>query len=161
MPKTTQQFNEQYEKYCNRKWVGPKSYSCYLMVKEFYRDEYGYNMRTPEQWHKLKIFSFTDQSVLLEGGEYIYRKDWGDEMDFTQLQKDDILLFKLYDTPLGGGYSAPKDRAPNHGAIYLGDGHMLHHPYGEYSKITNLMLPGFNLYTTSCLGAVRITQRTT
>ncbi len=118
-------------------------------------------MRTPDQWHALKIFSFTDQSVLLEGGEYIYRKDWGDPMDFTQIQKDDILLFKLYDTPLGGGYSAPKDRAPNHGAIYLGDGHMLHHPYGEHSKITNMKIPGFSLYSTSCLGAVRITQRTT
>ena len=161
MANVTEQLNKEYADFINRKWVGPREYSCYCIVRDYYREFLGYNMRTPENWDQLKTYTFTDTSILLEGGEYTYRKEWGDELDLSQLQKGDLMLFKLYDTPLGGGYSAPKDRAPNHGAVYLGDGHMLHHPFGECSKITNLTLPGFNLYCTSCIGAARITQRDT
>lgn len=159
MPKTTEEFNKEYDKFVNRRWVGPSEYSCYVMVRDYYREYMGITMRLPEQWTRLKIYSFNDRSLLLEGGEYTYRKQWGDPMDYSQLQKDDILLFKLYDTPLGGGYSAPKDRAPNHGGIYLGDGHLLHHPYEQTSRITNMQNRGFSLYETSCVGAVRVLHR--
>ena len=90
-----------------------------------------------------------------EGGVWVYRKDWGGDVDFSDLEQDDILLFRLYVTPLGGGYSAPKGRAPNHGGVYLGNGYMLHHPYNGLSDIDDLYDPAFHIYQTACVGAIR------
>ena len=64
-------------------------------------------------------------------------------------------MFRLYTNPLGGGYSAPKGRAPNHGGVYLGDGFMLHHPYNGLSEIEDLYDTGVQAYQISCVGAIR------
>ena len=88
MANVTEQLNKEYADFINRKWVGPREYSCYCIVRDFYREFLGYNMRTPENWDQLKTYTFTDTSILLEGGEYTYRKEWGDELDLSQLQKE-------------------------------------------------------------------------
>jgi cell wall-associated NlpC family hydrolase len=69
----------------------------------------------------------------------------------TLLKKNDLLLFKIYNEALGGGYRDKNGRAPNHGAIYLGDGWMLHQLWKTDSEVVELS----RHYRICCVGVVR------
>ena len=92
---------------------------------------------------------------IAEGMCYDVESEWGEVTDWSTLQVDDVILFRLYVNPLGGSYSAPRGAAPNHGGIYLGDGFMLHHPYNATSMIADLEKEGNRIWNTSCIGAIR------
>ena len=98
--------------------------------------------------------SFADDAVAQANGLWIEKPTWGEELDFTNLQKDDLLLFRLY-TQEGRIVTPENERIPNHGAAYLGDGYMLHQPYKELSQIVDMKSSGCKIYQTSCVGVVR------
>ena len=73
------------------------------------------------------------------------------DRDTSILQKNDLLLFKIYNEALGGGYRDKSGRAPNHGAIYLGDGFMIHQLWKQDSEVVELT----RHYRICCVGVVR------
>ncbi len=85
------------------------------------------------------------------GYVYLTEERWGEDWDTSILQKSDLLLFKIYTEALGGGYADKSGRAPNHGAIYLGDGFMLHQLWQQDSCIVRLD----RHYRKVCIGIVR------
>ena len=138
-----------------KRWTGNRLFGCYEIIRDYYREFLG---RELIDFNARKVYAFTDDAINEEDGKWIYKKEWGMDdggVDFTILEKNDILLFRLYTNPLGGGYSAPKGRAPNHGGVYLGNGFMLHHPYGGLSDIEDLYDEGVVAYQISCVGAIR------
>ncbi len=108
------------------------------------------------------VIRFTDDAIEEQKGEWIFRSEWGDELvQWDDLRVDDILVLRLYTTPLGGSYSVGGDsRIPNHGGVYLGDGFLLHHPYGDVSQIADLYNPAFAVYQQACVGALRCCEIT-
>ena len=143
---------EEYKDLIGRPWTGRRIFGCYNIIRDYYRETRG---RELAEFNARKVYSFTPEAIEEENGEWVYRSEWGDMVDYTDLQKDDILLFRLYTTALGGSYSAPKDRSPNHGGVYLGDGYMLHHPYDELSQLVDLYSKGFEIYQVAGVGAIR------
>ena len=138
-----------------KRWTGNRLFGCYEIIREYYKEFLG---RDLVDFNARKVYQFTDDAINESDGKWIYRKDWGCDdggIDLSILEKGDILLFRLYENPLGGGYSAPKNRAPNHGGVYLGDGFMLHHPYNGLSDIEDLLDTGVQAYQISCVGAIR------
>ena len=146
---------EKYEHLLGKRWTGNRLFGCYEIIREWYKEYLG---RDLIDFNARKVYQFTDDAINESDGEWIYRKDWGCDdggIDLSILQKGDILLFKLYENPLGGGYSTPKNKAPNHGGVYLGNGFMLHHPYNGLSDIEDLLDTGVQAYQISCVGAIR------
>ena len=146
---------EKYEHLLGKRWTGNRLFGCYEIIREYYKEYLG---RDLIDFNARKVYQFTDDAINESDGEWIYRKDWGCDdggIDLSILQKGDILLFKLYENPLGGGYSTPKNKAPNHGGVYLGNGFMLHHPYNGLSDIEDLLDTGVQAYQISCVGAIR------
>ena len=146
---------EKYEHLLGKRWTGNRLFGCYEIIREWYKEYLG---RDLIDFNARKVYQFTDDAINESDGEWIYRKDWGCDdggIDLSILEKGDILLFKLYENPLGGGYSTPKNKAPNHGGVYLGDGFMLHHPYNGLSDIEDLLDTGVQAYQISCVGAIR------
>ena len=146
---------EKYEHLLGKRWTGNRLFGCYEIIREYYKEFLG---RDLIDFNARKVYQFTDDAINECDGKWIYRKDWGCDdggIDLSILQKGDILLFKLYENPLGGGYSTPKNKAPNHGGVYLGDGFMLHHPYSGLSDIEDLLDTGVQAYQISCVGAIR------
>lgn len=146
---------EKYEHLLGKRWTGNRLFGCYEIIREWYKEYLG---RDLIDFNARKVYQFTDDAINESDGEWIYRKDWGCDdggIDLSILEKGDILLFKLYENPLGGGYSTPKNKAPNHGGVYLGNGFMLHHPYNGLSDIEDLLDTGVQAYQISCVGAIR------
>tara|TARA_A100001201_G_scaffold137437_1_gene127334 strand:- start:85 stop:564 length:480 start_codon:yes stop_codon:yes gene_type:complete len=144
---------DQYESLLGHTWKGRRLFGCYEIIRKFYKFEYD---RELIDFNARKVYSFTDEAIAEEGGGWIYRCEWGDaDIDFNILEKGDIMLFRIYTNSLEGGYSAPQGRAPNHGAVYLGDRFMLHHPYNGLSEIVDLTERGMQVYKTACVGAIR------
>ena len=146
---------EKYEHLLGKRWTGNRLFGCYEIIREWYKEYLG---RDLIDFNARKVYQFTDDAINESDGKWIYRKDWGCDdggIDLSILEKGDILLFKLYENPLGGGYSTPKNKAPNHGGVYLGNGFMLHHPYNGLSDIEDLLDTGVQAYQISCVGAIR------
>ena len=146
---------ETYSHMLGKRWTGNRLFGCYEIIRDYYKEFLG---RDLIDFNARKVYQFTDDAITESDGKWIYRKDWGCDdggIDLSILEKGDILLFRLYENPLGGGYSAPKNRAPNHGGVYLGDGFMLHHPYNGLSDIEDLLDTGVQAYQISCVGAIR------
>lgn len=143
---------EQYKDLLGLPWTGRRIYGCYEIIRKYYK--YKYDDDLPD-FNARGIITFTDEAIEEGGAEKLWESEWGEVTDWSGLQVDDVILFRLYVNPLGGSYSAPRGAAPNHGGIYLGDGFMLHHPYNSTSMIADLEKEGNRIWNTSCIGAIR------
>ncbi len=142
-----EQLESEYADLIGLPWPGRRYPGCYDVIQKYVQTRLG---------RSLKSFSglytaFTDDAVAEEDGKWILRPEWGEEIDMTLLEKNDLLLFKIYNEALGGGYADKSGRAPNHGAIYLGDGWMLHQLWKTDSCIVRLD----KHYRKCCVGIVR------
>jgi cell wall-associated NlpC family hydrolase len=147
---------EEYKDLIGLPWVGRRLHGCYEIIRKYYKWKYDFDMI---DFNARGTILFSDDAISEQGGEWIYRSEWGDLIDFNDLQLDDILVFRLYTTPLGGSYSvSSKHKIPNHGGVYLGDGFMLHHPYDDVSQIEDLYNPGVAVYQQACVGALRMSN---
>jgi len=138
---------EEYKDLIDRPWPGRRYPGCYDVIQKYVQSRLG---------RSLKDFSglytaFKDEAVAEEDGLWITRPEWGEDWDTSILQKNDLLLFKIYNEALGGGYADKSGRAPNHGAIYLGDGWMIHQLWKQDSEIVELN----RHYRICCVGVVR------
>tara|TARA_B100000427_G_scaffold273882_1_gene241792 strand:- start:100 stop:837 length:738 start_codon:yes stop_codon:yes gene_type:complete len=100
---------------------------CYTVVKEYYKDlgiEINGRNDLGNDWHKKdpsliqKLFELNKNNPdlpIIELGAT------------TQLQKHDVIVFEFI-----------KGRGPNHVAVYLDDGNILHHPRNKYLSIEPL-----------------------
>lgn len=143
---------EQYSDLIGIPWTGRRIYGCYEIIRKYYK--YIHDDDLPD-FNARGIITFTDEAIAEGGAEKLWESEWGEETDFSTVVAEDVLLFRLYTNPLGGSYSAPRGRAPNHGGIYLGNGFMLHHPYDAMSQIADLERQGNRVWNTSCIGAIR------
>jgi len=142
-----EKLNEEYSDLIGLPWPGRRYPGCYDVIQKYVQTRLG---------RSLKSFSglytaFTDDAVAEEDGLWIDRPEWGEEINMTLLKKNDLLLFKIYNEALGGGYRDKNGRAPNHGAIYLGDGWMLHQLWKTDSEVVELS----RHYRICCVGVVR------
>ena len=142
-----EQLDLEYEDLIGRPWPGRRYPGCYDVIQKYVQSRLG---------RSLKSFSglytaFTDDAVAEEDGLWITRPEWGEDWDTSILQKNDLLLFKIYNEALGGGYRDPNGRSPNHGAIYLGDGFMIHQLWKQDSEVVELS----RHYRICCVGVVR------
>ncbi len=142
-----EKLNEEYKDLIGLPWPGRRYPGCYDVIQKYVQSRLG---------RSLKSFSglytaFTDDAVAEEDGLWIDRPEWGEEINMTLLKKNDLLLFKIYNEALGGGYRDKNGRAPNHGAIYLGDGWMLHQLWKTDSEVVELS----RHYRICCVGIVR------
>ena len=142
-----EKLNEEFKDLIGLPWPGRRYPGCYDVIQKYVQTRLG---------RSLKSFSglytaFTDDAVAEEDGKWILRPEWGEEIDMTLLKKNDLLLFKIYNEALGGGYADKSGRAPNHGAIYLGDGWMIHQLWKTDSEIVEMS----RHYRICCVGVVR------
>ena len=142
-----EQLDLEYEDLIGRPWPGRRYPGCYDVIQKYVQSRLG---------RSLKDFSglytaFKDEAVAEEDGLWITRPEWGEDWDTSILQKNDLLLFKIYNEALGGGYADKSGRAPNHGAIYLGDGWMIHQLWKQDSEIVEMS----RHYRICCVGVVR------
>ena len=128
-------------------WSGRRYPGCYGIVQKYAQTRLGRSLKDFSGLYT----SFTDDAVAEEDGKWILRPEWGEEIDMTLLEKNDLLLFKIYNEALGGGYADKSGRAPNHGAIYLGDGWMIHQLWKQDSEIVEMN----RHYRICCVGVVR------
>ena len=148
-----QEIEKEYSHLLGEEWRSIHSWSCYHCVRKYYRL---YCNRELRDFTKLdQIYAFTDNAIDTEEGEYVMKSEMWEKASLDTLAKDDIMLFRLWYTPLEGGYTRRHGQAPNHGGVYLGDGFMLHHPYRGQSQITDLLAPGNSFYMETCVGAIR------
>ena len=142
-----EKLDEEYADLVGLPWPGRRYPGCYDVIQKYVQSRLG---------RSLKSFSglytaFTDEAVAEEDGLWITRPEWGEDWDTSILQKNDLLLFKIYNEALGGGYRDKSGRAPNHGAIYLGDGFMIHQLWKQDSEVVELT----RHYRICCVGVVR------
>ena len=142
-----ERLTEEYKDLIGLPWPGRRYPGCYDVIQKYVQTRLG---------RSLKDFSglytaFKDEAVAEEDGLWITRPEWGEDWDTSILQKNDLLLFKIYNEALGGGYADKSGRAPNHGAIYLGDGWMIHQLWKCNSEIVELN----RHYRICCVGVVR------
>jgi cell wall-associated NlpC family hydrolase len=142
-----EKIEEEYADLIGLPWPGRRYPGCYDVIQKYVKTRLG---------RSLKSFSglytaFTDDAVAEEDGLWITRPEWGEDWDTSILQKNDLILFKIYNEALGGGYADKSGRAPNHGAIYLGDGWMLHQLWKTDSEVVELS----RHYRICCVGVVR------
>ena len=142
-----EQLDLEYEDLIGRPWPGRRYPGCYDVIQKYVQTRLGRSLKSFSGLYT----SFTDDAVAEEDGRWILRPEWGEEIDMTLLEKNDLLLFKIYNEPLGGGYADKSGRAPNHGAIYLGDGWMIHQLWKCNSEIVELN----RHYRICCVGVVR------
>ena len=143
---------ERYKDLVGRPWPGRRYPGCYEVSQLYVKQEMGRELKSFAGLYT----SFKDEAVAEEDGLWITKPQWGEPLDFSVIKKNDLLLYKIYTDSLGGGYSTKmEERAPNHGAIYLGDGFILHQVWQEKSTIVDLFSKGAYLYQHSCVGIVR------
>ena len=142
-----EQLESEYEDLIGRPWPGRRYPGCYDVIQKYVQTRLGRSLKDFSGLYT----SFTDDAVAEEDGLWITRPEWGEDWDTSILQKNDLLLFKIYNEALGGGYRDKSGRAPNHGAIYLGDGFMLHQLWKTDSEVVELS----RHYRICCVGVVR------
>ena len=138
---------EEYKDLIGLPWPGRRYPGCYDVIQKYVQSRLG---RSLKDFRGLYT-SFKDEAVAEEDGLWISKPEWGEDWDTSILQKNDLLLFKIYNEALGGGYAEKAGRAPNHGAIYLGDGFMLHQLWKTDSEVVELS----RHYRICCVGVVR------
>ena len=141
---------EEFADLIDRPWPGRRYPGCYEVIQLYVKKVLDRDLKNFSGLYT----SFKDEAVAEEDGVWITKPVWGEPLDFDVIKKNDLLLYKIYSESLGGGY-AVKDRSPNHGAIYLGDGFILHQVWQERSCIEDLMSKGAYIYQTNCVGVVR------
>ena len=142
-----EKLNEEYKDLIGLPWPGRRYPGCYDVIQKYVETRLGRSLKSFSGLYT----SFTDDAVAEEDGLWITRPEWGKDWDTSILQKNDLLLFKIYNEALGGGYRDKNGRAPNHGAIYLGDGWMLHQLWKTDSEVVELS----RHYRICCVGIVR------
>ena len=138
---------EEYKDLIGLPWPGRRYPGCYDIIQKYVQSRLGRSLKSFSGLYT----SFTDDAVAEEDGLWISKPEWGEDWDTSILQKNDLLLFKIYSEALGGGYRDKSGRAPNHGAIYLGDGFMLHQLWKTDSEVVELT----RHYRICCVGVVR------
>ena len=142
-----EQLESEYEDLIGRPWPGRRYPGCYDVIQKYVQTRLGRSLKSFSGLYT----SFTDDAVAEEDGLWITRPEWGEDWDTSILQKNDLLLFKIYNEALGGGYADKSGRAPNHGAIYLGNGFMIHQLWKTDSEVVELS----RHYRICCVGVVR------
>ena len=142
-----EQLNEEYKDLIGLPWPGRRYPGCYDVIQKYVQTRLGRSLKSFSGLYT----SFKDEAVAEEDGLWITRPEWGEDCDKSILQKNDLLLFKIYNEALGGGYRDPDGRSPNHGAIYLGDGFMIHQLWKQDSEVVELS----RHYRICCVGVVR------
>ena len=142
-----EQLDLEYEDLIGRPWPGRRYPGCYDVIQKYVQSRLGRSLKSFSGLYT----SFKDEAVAEEDGLWITRPEWGEDWDTSILQKNDLLLFKIYNEALGGGYADKSGRAPNHGAIYLGDGWMIHQLWKQDSEIVEMS----RHYRICCVGVVR------
>ena len=142
-----QKLNEEYKDLIGLPWPGRRYPGCYDVIQKYVQTRLGRSLKSFSGLYT----SFKDEAVAEEDGLWITRPEWGEDWDTSILQKNDLLLFKIYNEALGGGYRDKSGRAPNHGAIYLGDGFMIHQLWKQDSEVVELT----RHYRICCVGVVR------
>ena len=142
-----EKLNEEYKDLIGLPWPGRRYPGCYDVIQKYVQTRLGRSLKSFSGLYT----SFTDDAVAEEDGLWITRPEWGEDWDTSILQKNDLLLFKIYNEALGGGYRDKAGRAPNHGAIYLGDGFMIHQLWKTDSEVVELT----RHYRICCVGVVR------
>ena len=152
MLKEKQDLEEEYKDLIGRPWPGRRYPGCYEVIQKYVKMELDRDLKSFAGLYT----SFKDEAVAEENGVWITKPQWGEPLDFSVIQKNDLLLYKIYSEALGGGYSVKlKDRSPNHGAMYLGNKFILHQVWQEESRIDDLTHASCMLYQTSCVGVIR------
>ena len=142
-----EKLNEEFKDLIGLPWPGRRYPGCYDVIQKYVQTRLGRSLKSFSGLYT----SFTDDAVAEEDGLWITKPEWGEDWDTSILQKNDLLLFKIYNEALGGGYADKSGRAPNHGAIYLGDGFMLHQLWKTDSEVVELS----RHYRICCVGVVR------
>ena len=142
-----EKLNEEYKDLIGLPWPGRRYPGCYDVIQKYVQSRLGRSLKSFSGLYT----SFKDEAVAEEDGLWITRPEWGEDWDTSILQKNDLLLFKIYNEALGGGYRDPDGRSPNHGAIYLGDGFMIHQLWKQDSEVVELS----RHYRICCVGVVR------
>ena len=142
-----EKLNEEYKDLIGLPWPGRRYPGCYDVIQKYVQSRLGRSLKSFSGLYT----SFKDEAVAEEDGLWITRPEWGEDWDTSILQKNDLLLFKIYNEALGGGYRDPNGRSPNHGAIYLGDGFMIHQLWKQDSEVVELS----RHYRICCVGVVR------
>ena len=142
-----EKLNEEYKDLIGLPWPGRRYPGCYDVIQKYVQTRLGRSLKSFSGLYT----SFKDEAVAEEDGLWITRPEWGEDWDTSILQKNDLLLFKIYNEALGGGYRDKSGRAPNHGAIYLGDGFMIHQLWKQDSEVVELT----RHYRICCVGVVR------
>ena len=142
-----EKLNEEFKDLIGLPWPGRRYPGCYDVIQKYVQTRLGRSLKSFSGLYT----SFTDDAVAEEDGLWITKPEWGEDWDTSILQKNDLLLFKIYNEALGGGYAEKAGRAPNHGAIYLGDGFMLHQLWKTDSEVVELS----RHYRICCVGVVR------
>lgn len=92
---------------------------CYTLVRDWYKRELAVELpdfdRSDEWWNDGTSSLYLDN----------FEKAGCVRTDGSELQRGDILLIQI----------RSKNNTPNHAAVYIGDGKILHHPYGRLSRI--------------------------
>ena len=131
-------------------WSGRRYPGCYGIVQKSAQTRLGRSLKDFSGLYT----SFLNEAVSEEDGIWIARPEWGELLDMSILQKSDLLLFKVYDTEMGDEEKF-KQRAPNHGGVYLGDGFLLHQLWQTESSIVDMRRGVYKRYQTCCVGIVR------
>jgi cell wall-associated NlpC family hydrolase len=95
---------------------------CFSLVRDFYKDNFDIeltNYARPDDWWRKGMSLYRD-AISPEGFEVLMTKN------VKQLRPADGMLMCLISTE------------PNHAAIYLGEGKILHHVYGRLSSVDML-----------------------
>ena len=103
-------------------FTGIGNRDCYDLVRDFYRDNFGMELTPyvrPHDWDSDKI-DLIRNHYEAEGFEAI--TDWKPK----DLRPGDILAMSI------------NESNPNHLAIYVGDGKIIHHLYGRMSRVEPL-----------------------
>jgi cell wall-associated NlpC family hydrolase len=94
---------------------------CFTLVRDFYFDNYGIeltNYARPDNWWHQGLSLYRD-AITPEGFEVLPK-------NVRLLRPGDGILMAILATE------------PNHAAIYIGNGKMIHHPFGKLSTIDGL-----------------------
>ena len=83
-----------------------------------------------------------------------FHKEWGEELDFSLLEKEDVLLFRLFTTPSAATTPCLGEKHRIMVVYTSGDGWMLHHPYNDLSQLADLTDKYNKIYCSSCMGAI-------
>jgi|TARA_B100002019_G_scaffold137338_1_gene118343 hypothetical protein len=113
-------FEEEYSEFLGREWGGQRGGGCFRLL---------YDVGIALGIHECKEdYSFNHRAFLRdlwedEGWEVFRESEMGEQFDLGDLKKWDVLLMNLGSNRL------------NHGALYLGDGYILHHKAFDISRV--------------------------